>query len=61
MIPSTWLNIGRVIQTVRKGDLISIEVQGGFVRKPAPCAGLMIEDRNQITMFVPDELGVLKK
>lgn len=60
-IPDTWLNIGRTVQRVRKNDLISIEVQGGFVRKPAPCDGLMVEDRNGNTMFVPDNLGVLKK
>ena len=54
-IPPTWLNVGLIIQRVKKGDPISIEVEGGFVRKPAPCAGLIVEDRNKNTMFVPKE------
>lgn len=52
-ISDTWLNVGNVTQVVKKGDLISIEVQGGFVRKAAPCSGWVVEDRNGTTMFVP--------
>ena len=56
-IPDTWLNVGFIIQRVKKGDPISIEVEGGFVRKPAPCVGLIIEDKNKNTMFVPIKEG----
>lgn len=32
----------KVVRTVRKGDIIPKEVEGGFIRKPAHDDGLMI-------------------
>ena len=54
MIPATWLNVGCVVKTVKVGEEILIETQGGFSKKAAPCSGFVVKDRNGSSMFVPD-------
>jgi hypothetical protein len=40
------------VAAIRKGQLATFEVEGGFVRRPAPCDGLLIETRST-TIFLP--------
>jgi hypothetical protein len=41
-----------VLRPVAKGGEISVEVEGGFVRRQAPCDGVSIETESQ-SFFVP--------
>lgn len=43
---------GPVIRPVRAGDEIIVEVEGGFVRRPAPCDGLAVETADR-ELFLP--------
>jgi hypothetical protein len=43
-----------VLRPVTKGGEISVEVEGGFVRRQAPCDGIAIETETQ-SVFVPAE------
>jgi len=43
----------QTIQKISKDDLIPIPVTGGWVRRPAPCDGILVEDGDS-AMFVPD-------
>ncbi len=42
------------VRAVRAGDTISVEVQGGFVRREAPSDGVVIETPDR-DIFVPAE------
>lgn len=41
-----------VLRPVRKGGPISVQVQGGYVRREAPCDGIAIET-DEHSFFVP--------
>lgn len=57
MIPADWLNVARYFQRVEEGDPISVEVQGGWVRRPAPCAGTVLETVGGLSFFLPEMQG----
>lgn len=38
-VPPTWRNVALERRPVRAGELISMEIKGGFVNRPAPCDG----------------------
>jgi hypothetical protein len=42
------------VQFIRKGQLATFEVEGGFARKPAPSDGLLIE-LTTTSLFLPVE------
>jgi hypothetical protein len=47
-----WLNVARMATKVRRGDRISVAVEGGFVHKEAPCDGT-VYDSTVGSVFVP--------
>lgn len=53
--PDGWLNVAREVVRVKAGDLISVQVTGGFVRKQAPADGYVVRGSNGLTdLFVPE-------
>jgi len=45
-----------VIRSVRAGDDLSVEVEGGFVRRHAPADGVVIETPERDLFVAADEL-----
>ncbi len=54
-----WRNVSAHVEYIEEGEEISIEIEGGFTRKKAPCAGLVVTDRKDRTIFVPNLAGYL--
>jgi hypothetical protein len=46
------MNADIEIRAIRAGQLATFEVDGGFVRRPAPCDGLYIET-SKTTILLP--------
>lgn len=45
-----------MVKPVREGEEIIVQVEGGFVRRPAPCDGVSVQTPER-DLFVPaDEL-----
>ncbi len=47
-----WRNVARTVTRVRAGDTIVVEVEGGVVRREAPCDGVVYEG-DTASIFVP--------
>lgn len=48
-----WRSVARSATRVRAGDRISVEVEGGFATKEAPCDGFIYESESA-SIFVPN-------
>jgi hypothetical protein len=53
-----WRNMARNCERVRAGDKIAVQVQGGWVSKPAPWDGYVFVS-GEVNIYVPTPL--LKK
>lgn len=57
-IPKSWKNVATKVRGVQAGERISVQVEGGYVGKPAPCAGLVAtygEGNEALDIFLPNE------
>lgn len=55
-IPASWLNVARAIEHIEKGQMIAVEMEGGFARKEAPCSGMLVRLARGGEVFVPAPL-----
>lgn len=61
--PSHWRNMATSLQRIALGDIIPVQVQGGWVRKAAPCSGMLVHVAGSVdcraddtAIFIPDLL-----
>lgn len=56
-VPAHWLNVAVRSTRVRKGDSLSVAVEGGWVSRPAPCDGLIYEVADGHSFYVPTHVS----
>lgn len=52
-----WRNLAQKVRNVWKGDLISVEVEGGWVRRPAIADGFLIETKESSVFVTMDQIS----
>lgn len=52
--PDTWRNVAVSGEPVAEGEQISMKIEGGYVRRPAPQAGVVYKLPDDSTVFVPE-------
>ena len=51
--PSDWRNAAVRVRRVKSGDVIAVQVEGGWVRKATPVDGIVAELPDGHEVFVP--------
>jgi hypothetical protein len=46
------------VKLIKKGQVATFEVEGGFARRPAPCDGLLVETSATTILIPMDDLRV---
>lgn len=57
-ISKRWRNVAVRIERILRGDLITVEVVGGFVKVDAPADGFMVHTRGEVEqeIYFTDEM-----
>jgi len=55
LLPANWRNVVVRTHRVKPGDVVAVEVEGGWVRRKTPVGGRICVLRNGEEVFLPDE------